>query len=102
MRVDMVPVINYEEVLEALKLENINDFWFYSRSDNYDGYFWVNTDEDAIADLEADIKDEKNSMEMWGCEPNEAFIKLLNNDIELIRLLRLMGYEDGVLIYVWF
>lgn len=102
MRVDMVPVIDYEEVLKALKLEDINDFWFYSRSNNYDGYFWVSTDEDAIADLEADITDEKNSMEKWGWEPDEALIKHLNNDIELIRLLRLMGYEDGVLIYVWF
>ena len=51
IRVNMVPVIDYEEI-ECEFEKNIKEFEFYHRAEDNDGYFWVNTDEDAIADLE--------------------------------------------------
>ena len=101
MRIEMVPVVDSEEVLKELGVETIFDFDFYSHSDSYDGYFWVNTDEDAIPDLEQEIEDDKELCKRIGANPDEKYIRRLENDIALVKLFRNLGYTDGILIYVW-
>ena len=101
MRIDMVPVVDYEEIFEELGLETMDDFHFYNRADDYVGYFWVNTDEDAIPDLEQEIESDKEFCKSLNTEPDEEYFRRLENDIALVKLFRNLGYTDGILVYVW-
>ena len=101
MRIDMIPVIDYEEIQNELEIE-ITDFDFYNQNDHSDGYFWFSTDEDAIIDLENAIEDEIAAEKQYGWARDEKYIQRINNDIKLVKLLQSLGYNDGVLIYVWF
>jgi hypothetical protein len=102
MRVNMIPVIDYEEILGELEKNSIEEFFFYSYSDQLDGYFWVSTDEDAIPDLEQIIEDELEMAEKYyDGVINDEYINRIRTDIELITRLRAMGYDDGVLIFFW-
>jgi hypothetical protein len=101
IRVNMIPVIDFEEIECAMDLK-MEDFAFYRRADHSEGYFWINTDEDAIPDLEAEIEEEKELANKYGYCVDEEFINHLKNDITLVSQLRAMGLTDSVLIYVWY
>ena len=102
MRVNMTPVIDYEEILAELEKNSIEEFAFYFYADHSDGYFWVSTDEDAIPDLELIIEDEIEMAEKhYNGVIDDEYINRIRADIELITRLRAMGYDDGVLIYFW-
>ena len=101
IRVNMVPVIDFEEIECALDLE-IEDFAFYRRANHSEGYFWINTDEDVIPDLEAEIDEATELAKKCGCCADKEFIGYLENDIALVSQLRAMGLTDSVLIYVWY
>lgn len=101
--INMVPVIDYEEILCEMDKDSIQEFFFYRNSDNHDGYFWFNTDEDAIPYLEEQIDDEHFYAEKYNNgEVDMDFINAVRNDIALVEKLCAMGYDDGVLIYVWY
>lgn len=100
IRVNMVPVIDFEEI-ECEFEKNIQEFEFYHCAEDSDGYFWVNTDEDAIADLENEINDEIRLSYQYNCEADAAYLARLDNEIELVKKMQEMGLNDGVLIYVW-
>lgn len=100
IRVDMVPVIDYEEI-ECEFEKNIDQFEFCHRAENSDGYFWVNTDEDAIADLENEKEDEIRLSQQYNFEADAAYLARLDNEIELVKKMQEMGLNDGILIYVW-
>ena len=101
MRIDMVPVVDFDEMLTELGKDSIQDFYFYNRADEYDGYFWVNTDEDAILDLEHEIESDIEFCKRINAEPDETFLNTIRNDIALIKLFRDLGHTDGILIYVY-
>lgn len=100
MRVDMTPVIDYEEIECEMDL-GITDFYFYNSANYTTGYFWVNTDEDAIPDLEQEIQLEYEVAAKYDCPVDEEFVAQYGNQIALIRMLQEAGYRTGVLIYVW-
>lgn len=100
IRVNMVPVIDYKEI-ECEFEKSIQEFEFYHCTEESDGYFWVNTDEDAIADLENEINDEIRCADEYNFEADEAYLARIDNEINLIKKMQEMGLNDGVLIYVW-
>jgi hypothetical protein len=100
IRVDMVPVIDYEEI-ECEFEKSIQEFEFYHCAEDSDGYFWVNTDEDAIADLEDEKENEIRCADKYNYTVSKEYLERIDNDIRLIKLMQEMGLNDGVLIYVW-
>ena len=100
MRVNMTPVIDYEEIECEMDL-GITDFYFYNRAEFATGYFWVNTDEDAIPDLEEEKAHQYEAAEKWDCPVDEDILNELDNQIALVRMLQEAGYRTDVLIYVW-
>ena len=100
IRVNMVPVIDYEEI-ECEFEKNIKEFEFYHRAEESDGYFWVNTDEDAIADLENEKEDEIRCADKYNYQADEAYLARIDNEINLVKKMQEMGLNDGILIYVW-
>ena len=101
IRINMTPVIDYEEIENALNLK-AEDFEFIQRADHSEGYFWLNTDEDAIPDLEENIQQEIDLANQCNWEVDEELILKLRNDIKLVSELRAMGLTNGVLIYIWY
>lgn len=99
IRVDMVPVIDYEEI-ECKFGKSIKEFEFYHCAEDSDGYFWVNTNEYAIADLENEKENEICCADKYNYTVSKEYLKRIDNDISLIKLMREMGLNDGVLIYV--
>ena len=100
IRVDMVPVIDFDEIENEFKV-SINQFEFYHREDEDLGYFFLDTDCYAIEDREYEIEQEIECAEKYEVEIDTAYIERVRNDIKLISLLREMGLTDGALIYVW-
>ena len=100
MRVDMTPVIDYEEIECEMDL-GITDFYFYNSSEYPTGYFWVNTNEDAIPELEQETRLEYEVAAKWDCPIDDKLIAQYDNQIALIRMLQEAGYRTGVLVYVW-
>jgi alpha-mannosidase len=96
----MTPVIDYEEIECEMDL-GITDFHFYNRADASTGYFWVNTEEDAIPNLEQEKNWEYETAEKWGYSVDYDRINEIDNQIALVRILQEAGYRTGVLIYVW-
>lgn len=100
MKVNMTPVIDYEEIECEMNLR-ITNFYFYNSAEYPTGYFWMNTDEDAISDLEQEKQLEYEAAAKWDCPVDDELIAQYDNQIALIRMLQEAGYRTGVLIYVW-
>ena len=100
MRVEMCPVVNYEEI-EAEFDRPIEAYRFYSVADQVDGYFWLDTSEDAIADIDWDIEQEQEFCKKYNCKVDPEYLAEQANQKELINFFRGAGYTDGILIYVW-
>ena len=96
----MQPVIPFEGINDEFKLSP-NDFAFLYQEERTTGYFWLNTDEDAIPDLEAEIQMEEEYAAAHGYEVDEDHRQRFLNDIKLITALQELGYNQGALIYIW-
>ena len=101
IKVDMVPVVGYDEIESELNLK-IYDFDFYNRADEDFGYFWLGTDIDAVADAEANLDDYFKAIKENPFWIDSKYRDRLKNDIILINYFRKLGYDNGVLIYVWY
>lgn len=100
VRVNMMPVVDFDEI-ECEFGKPKDEYMFYNRADQYDGYFWFQTGEDAVQYCLQEINE---YFEAMGQKPERDFspyISHLQNDLELIQALRSAGYDDGVIIYVW-
>lgn len=100
VRVNMVPVIDFDE-LECEFEHKKDEYAFYNRVDQYDGYFWVGTDEDDVQYLEDEIEEHLEAMKEHPDWNYTEYIEHLRNDLELVNALRAAGYDDGVIIYIW-
>lgn len=100
VRINMVPVIDFDE-LEGEFEKPKEEYMFYNRADQYDGYFWFGTDEDYEQDCIQEINEYLEAMEQRPENDFSTYIGYLQNDLELINALRSAGYDDGVIIYVW-
>ena len=100
MRVNMTPVIDFDE-LEMEFGKQIHEYYFYMSQEQKTGYFWLNLNDEAIADLDW-LKEHKKWMrEKFGYEYDEGQLDLIENDKALIDALRALGYTTEVLIYVF-
>lgn len=100
IRVNMVPVVDWDEIESEFGLE-MHNFDFYNRADEDFGYFWVGTDADALADAEANLDDYFKAIKKNPFWIDDEYRDRLKNDIILINFFRKLGYDDGILIYVW-
>lgn len=100
VRVNMVPVIDFDE-LEGEFEKPKEEYMFYNYAEQYDGYFWFQTDEDAEQHCIQEINEYLEAMEQRPENDFSTYIGYLQNDLELINALRSAGYDDGVIIYVW-
>lgn len=100
VRVNMVPVIDFDELECEFELKK-EEYHFYNCANHYDGYFWLGTDEDALLYLEQEIEELKEYMNNKPVHDCSEQIKHLYNELELVKILREAGYDDGVLIYIW-
>ena len=100
VRVNMIPVIDFDE-LECEFGKPKEEYIFYNRAEQYDGYFWFGTDEDYEQHCVQEINECLEAMEQHPENNFSVWIDWLQNDLELIRALRAEGYNDGVILYVW-
>lgn len=100
VRVNMVPVIDFDE-LECEFEKPKEEYMFYQRADHSEGYFWFGTDEDYEQYCVQEINEYLEAMEQRPENDFSTCIGWLQNDLELIHALRSIGYDDGVIIYVW-
>ena len=100
VRVTNVPVIDFDELECEFEVKK-DQYAFYNRADQYDGYFWFGTDEDDIAYYEQEIEEFRKTMEQHPDWDYSDAIRHFQNDLELIKALREAGYTDGVIIYIW-
>lgn len=101
VRVNMIPVIDFDEIEREFEKPK-EEYMFYLRADHDEGYFWLGTDEDCIFYIQENID---KYLEIMAQHPEYDFsedIGWFQNDLELINALRSIGYDDGVLIYVWY
>ena len=100
VRVTNVPVIDFDELECEFGIAK-EQYAFYNRADQYDGYFWFGTDEDDMDYCEQEIGEYLNTMREYPDRGYSKYIEHLQNDLELIKALREAGYDDGVIIYIW-
>lgn len=93
MRINFVPVLDFQEVNEDFNI-NVKTCPFYLNSDN-SGYFWLGTDEYDLEDKEADLEMESN------LDPEGRTTYGLKQEIQLVKRLREMGLTDGVIIAIY-
>lgn len=90
-----VPVLDWDNIECEFGIP-VTEYAFYQSADHFDGYLWLNTDEDAVEFLEQEIKEWEEYGEEW-TENRNYFV----NELELINALRSIGLDDGVIVYVW-
>lgn len=101
VRVTNIPVIDFDELQCEFEVP-MSEYSFYNRADQSDGYFWFGTDEDDMAFCEQEIQEYRDYMVKNPDVDFSDYIRHLQNDLELIKTLREAGYNDGVLIYIWY
>lgn len=100
VRVNMVPVIDFDE-LECEFEKPKEEYMFYQRADHSEGYFWFGTDEDCEQYYIQEINEYLEAMEQHPENDFSTYIGWLQNDLELLNMLRSAGYDEEVIIYVW-
>lgn len=100
VRVNMMPVIDFDELENEFEIPK-EQYAFYNRADQYDGYFGFGTDIDDLYYYEQKIGEYLDKMRDYPDRDWSEYIEHLQNDLELIKTLREAGYDDGVIIYVW-
>lgn len=100
MRVNMIPVVDFDE-LEMEFGKELNEYHFYASAGRKYGYFWLNLDEDAIPELDYFIDGTKEFAKDFGFEIDADMIKRIENQKELVNALRARGYKEDIIIYVF-
>lgn len=100
VRITNVPVIDFDELQCEFEIPK-EQYAFYNRADQYDGYFWFGTDIDDMDYCEQEISEYQKDMKVFPEYDYSKYIEHLQNDLELIKALREAGYDDGVIIYIW-
>lgn len=100
VRITNVPVIDFDELQCEFEITK-EQYAFYNRADQYDGYFWFGTDIDDIDYYEQEIGEYLDYMAKHPDMDYSEYIEHLQNDLDLIKALREAGYDDGVIIYIW-
>jgi hypothetical protein len=100
VRVTNVPVIDFDELECEFEIKK-EEYSFYNRADQHEGYFWFGTDEDDIVYCEQEIEEYLETMKQRPDWDYSDAVRHLQNDLDLIKALRKAGYIDGVIIYIW-
>lgn len=99
INVNMCPVVDFDEIEAEL---NISRDKYASLFDVENGHYkWFGTDEDYLSYREEALNNELKFIKDYPECKDDLYITRLENDIMLTKKFREMGYEDGIIIFVW-
>lgn len=104
--VNMQPTIDIHDALEELDLHSVADFNFSDECNNGD-YTYFGLDDDALQDLNDNIEhaQEKLTRIKLITDATDYYwqrrLSRLTNDLRLLNKLREQGWDNGMLVQVW-